>query len=307
MIDLSPKAYGFLLAIHQHNLNISAESMMFRFDVGRRAALSGLKELRDNGYIRTSTQRVGNKIMTVSVLTEKANRAFFGSVGAQVVESHNVTPVTSNEHISRITNSTVISKNPSLTKSRDEYEVMNIEVSNMSWGGIFEPLAGPDQEMTEAIKKAREQLKADNKAASEERKRKYKESKTALDYGRKQGRAGTAKSEWSVRDVCYEFASRISEHFHIAPWEVTQSQFSGALAGARTRLSTDGEIEVRAMEIFFSQINIREYKDAEILWKLYVSRLPGLVGQAKMTMPTDKAKETAKKARDKARRELGGE
>lgn len=307
MIDLSPKAYGFLLAIHQHNLNISAESMMFRFDVGRRAALSGLKELRDKGYIRTGPQRIGNKIMTVSVLTEKANRAFFGSVGAQVVESHNVTPVTSNEHISRITNSTVISKNPSLTKSRDGYEVMNVEVSEMSWGGIFESLSGPDDELTSALQKARDQRKAENKEASEERKKKYKESKTALNYGRQQGRAGTPKDEWSVRDVCYEFASRLLDHFHIAPWEVTQSQFSGALAGARTRLSTNGEIEVRAMEIFFSQINIREYKDAEILWKLYVSRLPGLVGQAKMTMPTEKAKETAKKARDKARRELRGE
>jgi hypothetical protein len=184
---------------------------------------------------------------------------------------------------------------------------MNIEVSEMSWGGIFESVSGPDDEIAAEIQKARDQRKAENKAVSDDRKKKYKEAKTVLDYGRKQGRAGTPRNEWSVRDVCYEFASRILEHFHIAPWEVTQSQFSGALAGARTRLDTDGEIEVRAMEIFFSQINIKEYKDAEILWKLYVSRLPGLVGQAKMTMPTDKAKETAKKARDKARRELRGE
>ena len=307
MTDISAKAYGFLLAIHQHNLNISAESMMFRFNLGRRAALSGLKELRENGYIKTSTQRIGNKIMTVSTLTEKANRAFFGSVKAQVVESHNVTPVISNEHISRNTISTVISKNPSLTKSREGYDVMNIEVSEMSWGGIFESLSGPDDEITSEIQKARDQRKAENKAAADERKKKYKESKMALNYGRKQGRLDTAMSEWSVRDVCFEFASRLLDHFHIAPWEVTQSKFSGALASARTRLDTTGDIEVRAMEIFFSQINIKEYKDAEVLWRLYVSRLPGLVGQAKMSMPSDKAKETAKKAREKARRELRGE
>jgi hypothetical protein len=241
----------------------------------------------------------------MSSLTEKSERLFFG-VNSQSVDLQNVGSGTSNEHISRITNSTVISKNPSLTKSRDEYEVMNIEVSEMAWGGIFESASGPDDEITSEIQKARDQRKAENKAASDDRKKKYKEAKTVLDYGRKQGRAGTPRNEWSVRDVCYEFASLISDQFHIAPWEVTQSQFSGALAGARTRLSTDGEIEVRAMEIFFSQINIKEYKDAEILWKLYVSRLPGLVGQAKMTMPTEKAKETAKKAREKARRELRG-
>ena|GEM_PF-4769317 len=37
------------------------------------------------------------------------------------VESHNVTPVIHNEHISRITNSTVISKNPFSTESRGIY------------------------------------------------------------------------------------------------------------------------------------------------------------------------------------------
>lgn len=304
--DLSAKAYGILMAIIQHNLSISADNLRLHFKEGERAISSGLKELRENNYIETKKHRIGNRIVTMSTLTEKSERLFFG-VNSQSVDLQNVGTVTSNEHISRITNSTVISKNPSLTKSRDEYEVMNIEVSEMSWGGIFEPVSGPDDEIAAEIQKARDQRKADNKAASDDRKKKYKEAKTVLDYGRKQGRAGTPRNEWSVRDVCYEFASRISDQFHIAPWEVTQSQFSGALAGARTRLSTDGEIEVRAMEIFFSQINIKEYKDAEILWKLYVSRLPGLVGQAKMTMPTEKAKDTAKKARDKARRELRGE
>jgi DNA-binding MarR family transcriptional regulator len=304
--DLSAKAYGILMAIIQHNLNISVDNLRTHFKEGERAISSGLKELRENNYIETKKHRIGNRIVTMSSLTEKSERLFFG-VNSQSVDLQNVGSGISNEHISRITNSTVISKNLSLTKSRDEYEVMNIEVSEMAWGGIFESASGPDDEIASEIQKARDKRKAENKAVSEDRKKKYKEAKTVLDYGRKQGRAGTPRNEWSVRDVCYEFASRISDQFHIAPWEVTQSQFSGALAGARTRLSTDGEIEVRAMEIFFSQINIKEYKDAEILWKLYVSRLPGLVGQAKMTMPTDKAKETAKKARDKARRELRGE
>jgi DNA-binding MarR family transcriptional regulator len=304
--DLSAKAYGILMAIIQHNLSISTDNLRLHFKEGERAISSGLKELRENNYIETKNHRIGNRIVKMSTLTEKSEQLFFG-VNSQSVNLQNVGSVTSTEHISRITNSTVISKNPSLTKSRDEYEVMNIEVNEMSWGGIFEPAAGPDDDISSEIEKARNKRKAENKAASDDRKKKYKEAKTVLDYGRKQGRAGTPHNEWSVRDVCYEFASRISDQFHIAPWEVTQSQFSGALAGARTRLDTNGEIEVRAMEIFFSQINIKEYKDAEILWKLYVSRLPGLVGQAKMTMPTDKAKETARKAREKARRELRGE
>jgi hypothetical protein len=303
---LSAKAYGLLMGIIQHNLNISADNLSLYFKEGRRSILSGLKELRENEYIETKKQRIGNRVMTLSIVTTKAEALFFG-VNSQSVRSQNSTTVTSNEHISRITNSTVISKNPSLTKSREDYNVMNIEVGEMAWGGIFESQSGPDDELTNELKKAKDQRKVDNKAASDDRKQKFKEAKAALNYGRKVGREGEPLAEWSVRDVCFEFASRISDQFHIAPWEVTQSKFSGALAGARTRLSTNGELEVKAMEIFFSQINIKEYKDAEILWRLYVSRLPGLLGQARMTMPNVQAKETAKKSREKARRELRGE
>jgi hypothetical protein len=69
-------------------------------------------------------------------------------------------------------------------------------------------------------------------------------------------------------------------------------------------LNTNGAIEVAAMDIFFRQINIREYKDAEVLWRLYVSRLPALVGMVKMTTKNEQTDEVARKAREKARREL---
>jgi len=288
--DLSPKAYGFLLAIHQHSLNISAQTMMDHFKVGRRAALSGLKELRDNSYIRTNQQRVGNKIMTVSVLTEKANRSFFGIVPSQVVESHNVTSDYSNEHISRNTISTVISKKQTPTKSEVLLETEEFEVINMSgWDGIFSSTSdGEDY-------------------SKEKRKAEFKKSKQGLSVKRSERRSVLPKSDWTVYDVCYEFAERIDQQWGIEPWKVTHSKFSAALGAARTRLDTNGEVEVGAMDIFFKQISISEYKDAEVLWRLFVSRLPGLVGQAVLSIKTDEDVLIAEEAWDKAQRFLRGE
>jgi hypothetical protein len=294
--DLSPKAYGFLLAIHQHSLNISAQTMMDHFKVGRRAALSGLKELRDNAYIRTRQQRIGNKIMTVSVLTEKANRAFFGIVPSQVVESHNVTSDTCNEHISRITNSTVISKPNLSTKSRlvletEEYKTMGYE--------FFESTSEPSED-SEDPKKRRI-------AAEKARKSDFDKKSMTKHVSRFQKRHTMPVSEWSVTDVCFEFAERIHNHWNIQPWSVTQSKFSGALASARKRLGTDSVTEVAAMDLFFKQISISEYKDAEVLWRLFVSRLPGLIKSAVLSVTTDEDVLMAEEAWDKAQRILRGE
>jgi hypothetical protein len=297
MGDLSAKAYGFLLAIHQHDINISAESMMAHFRVGRRSALSGLKELRENEYIQTTRQRIGNKIMTVSVLTEKANRAFFGSVKSQLVESHNVTPDTSNEHISRNTISTVISKNMVSTKSKVNLETEEFEVKNMSgWGGLFSPGSGDEDYTADA--------KADKEKAKAKRTSDYVEKKRDLGKKRFGRRSEFPKSKWSVPDVCFEFADRIEQYWNIEPWKVTQSQFSGALGGLRNRLGTNGEIEVAVMDLFFKQITVSEYKDAEVLWRLYVSRFGSLVGQVVMSLPTEESQDVARKARDKARKTL---
>lgn len=305
MRDLSPKAYGFLLAIHQHSLNISAPSMMEQFKVGRRAALSGLSELRDKGYIITGQERIGNKIITVSRLTEKANRSFFGIVPSQVVESHNVTPVTSNEHISSTTSTTVISKNTISTKSRVDLETEEFEVKDMSgWGGLFSPGSGPDDDLVQEINKHKENIKAEREELQQKAKQAWQTTKGELNVGRRVTRQEKPKSEWKVPDVCFEFADRIEQHFHIQPWKVTQSKFSGALAGLRKRFDTNGEIEVAVMDLFFKQININEYKDAEILWRLYISRFGSLVGQVVMSLPTEESKEIARKARDKARKAL---
>jgi hypothetical protein len=293
--DLSAKAYGILMAIIQHNLNISVDNLRLHFKEGERAIGSGLKELRDNNYIETKKHRIGNRIVTMSILTEKAERLFFG-VSPQSVDLQNVGTVISNEHISRITNSTVISKPNLSTKSRlvletEEYKTMGYE--------FFESTAEPSED-SEDPKKRRA-------AAEKKRKSDFDKKSMTTHVSRFQKRHTMPVAEWSVTDVCFEFAERIHSHWNIQPWSVTQSKFSGALASARKRLGTDSVTEVAAMDLFFRQISISEYKDAEVLWRLFVSRLPGLVKGAVLSVNTDADVLMAEEAWDKAQRILRGE
>jgi hypothetical protein len=293
--DLSAKAYGILMAIIQHNLNISVDNLRLHFKEGERAIGSGLKELRDNNYIETKKHRIGNRIVTMSILTEKAERLFFG-VSPQSVDLQNVGTVISNEHISRITNSTVISKPNLSTKSRlvletEEYKTMGYE--------FFESTAEPSEDSDDPKKR--------RAAAEKKRKSDFDKKSMTTHVSRFQKRHTMPVAEWSVTDVCFEFAERIHSHWNIQPWSVTQSKFSGALSSARKRLGTDSVTEVAAMDLFFRQISISEYKDAEVLWRLFVSRLPGLVKGAVLSVNTDADVLMAEEAWDKAQRILRGE
>jgi hypothetical protein len=144
-------------------------------------------------------------------------------------------------------------------------------------------------------------------AAEKERKAEFDKKSMTKHVSRFQKRQTMPISEWSVTEVCFEFAERIHNHWNIQPWSVTQSKFSGALASARKRLGTTSVTEVAAMDLFFKQISISEYKDAEVLWRLFVSRLPGLVKGAVLSITTDADVLMAEEAWDKAQRILRGE
>lgn len=304
MKDISAKAYGFLVAIYQHGLNISAESMMDHFGVGRRAALSGLKELRENNYIKTDLLRVENRIVTASKLTKKAERSMFGI--PRFVESHNATAITRNRLIKQNNKySTVISNKHSLAEPKEEFKTMEIEVSDMGWGGLFDSTSDPTAELKEELVKDQKVKKAESKAASDKRKSDQTKARRELQGERKTFRERNLMEDWRVVDVCYEFADRIDQHFHIEPWKVNQSQFSGALAGLRSRLGTNGELEVAVMDIFFRQINIKDYKDAEVLWRLYISRFASLIGEVKMSQVTEETQKVAEESMARAMREFG--
>lgn len=304
MKDISAKAYGFLVAIYQHGLNISAESMMDHFGIGRWSALSGLKELRQFGYIETKPQRINNRIMTMSKLTSKAEKAMFGIT--DFLESGNRTPVTSNRLIKQNNKySTVISNKQSLAEPKEDFKVIEIEVNDMAWGGMFGPTSDESSELKAEIVKDRKVKAAERREANDKKKADRTKVRRELQGERQTYRERTPIQDWRVVDVCYEFADRIDEHFHIEPWKVNQSQFSGALAGLRGRLGTNAELEVAVMELFFHQINIKEYTDAEVLWRLFISRFASLIGEVKMSQVSDETQKVAEESMARAMKEFG--
>jgi hypothetical protein len=302
--DISAKAYGFLVAIYQHGLNISAESMMVHFKIGRRSALSGLKELRTNGYIETTTQRVDNRLMKSSKITTKAEKFLFGV--PRFVKSHNVTIDAPNGLIKQNSKySTVISKKQSLAAPKEEFKVMEIEVSEMGWGGMFDSTSDSSAELKEEIAKDRKVKDAERKEANSKKKADQNKVRRDLQGERKTYRERHLIQDWRVVDVCFEFADRIDQHFHIEPWKVNQSQFSGALAGLRSRLGTNGELEVAVMDLFFRQINIKEYTDAEVLWRLFIHRFASLIGEVKMSQVSEETRQVAEESMARAMKEFG--
>ena len=307
MKDISAKAYGFLVAIYQHGLNISAESMMRHFRIGRHSALSGLKELRDAGYIETSTERTpSGQLIKKSVITELAKRSMFGvptlfkpKSGNRTIDSRNRLIKQNNKY------STVISNKQSLAAPKEEFKVIEIEVNDMGWGGLFDPTSDPTAEIKEEISKDKEIKAAERRDANNKKKADQTKVRRELQGERRTYRERHPKQDWRVVDVCYEFADRIDQYFHIEPWKVNQSQFSGALGGLRGRLGTNGELEVAVMDIFFHQINIQDYKDAEVLWRLYISRFASLIGEVKMSQVTDETQKIAEESMARAMKEFG--
>ena len=73
----------------------------------------------------------------------------------------------------------------------------------------------------------------------------------------------------------------------------------------RSRLGTNGELEIAVMDIFFRQINIKDYKDAEVLWRLYISRFASLIGEVKMSQVTDETQKVAEESMARAMKEFG--
>lgn len=266
--------------------------------------MSGLKELRANLYIETKPQRINNRIITVSKLTSKAEKAMFGL--PRFVESHNVTPVTSNGLIKQNNKySTVISKKQSLAAPKEEFKVMEIEVSEMGWGGMFDSTSDSSDELKAEMAKDRKVKDAERKEANAKKKADQTKARRELQGERQTYRERHAIQDWRVVDVCYEFADRIDQHFHIEPWKVNQSQFSGALAGLRSRLGTNGELEVAVMDLFFRQINIKEYTDAEVLWRLFIHRFASLIGEVKMSQVSEETKQVAEESMARAMKEFG--
>jgi DNA-binding PadR family transcriptional regulator len=120
-------------------------------------------------------------------------------------------------------------------------------------------------------------------------------------------RQGRPREKWTATDVSFEFADRIEKFWHIAPWRVTESRFTPALAAKRLAHDTNGEIECLMMDRFFETEKISEISSGDFLAGRFIYRFGQLAKFIKITsrMTHEEELQLAIEERAKNRKLLG--
>lgn len=259
---------------------------MSHWQIGRHSALKALKELRELGYIELKTQKIGASIVKKNYLTVSGSDRLTAELSLPLVMQ--------NSNKSLIANS-LISKPGTPTESGEEFQTINIEVDSMGYEFFEKQSSMDDDEILRERKKVQDKKKAD-----------YEEEKAAK-HKTRLTRHNVPRDQWTCTDVGYEFADRIYRVWSIKPWSVTNSRFIPALASLRKKHDTNGAIEVAIVDMFFDGIDFEKYDDAEHLWKLFVTRFPSYVLQAKVSLSPVENTEEETRLKEKAMSRLRGE
>jgi hypothetical protein len=250
---------------------------------GREAVQTALSELRENGLIQTITNRTATgaifKQIQVTDLGYEVLKCGEPVAGYQLLETRKYIPqngLLATYTKGLIVNSLDIKKS---TEQVREEEKETLGVNAMMFLGQMD-----SDDSAELREKARLQKQRD-----------YNEAKQLAAEKKFQHRASKTPLTWTVSDSASEFASRVSSMWHIKPWHVANSRFGFALAAFRKNYETNGEIELKLMDKFFSSIaHETSLDDGEALWKMFIKRAPSWVAEVTRTEFTDEDIETAK-------------
>jgi hypothetical protein len=119
-------------------------------------------------------------------------------------------------------------------------------------------------------------------------KRKEVELEIARKKARKRAfkrRVNKEKIDWTPTDVSHEFAEILLEAWHVTPWEVSKSKLAPAIAKARKKFETNGEIEVKMIARFFEEVKTSHIHDAEVIWKMFIYRFSELANYVMLREP----------------------
>ena len=264
---LSLRARATLQYFVNSDKSISADRLAEEVSEGRKAIQSALKELRDAGLIMTRKERVINRVVTVSYVTEK------GFLEANSWGSQNVLQL---QH----------------TVQNSSIQVLAYSASNINKTTIDERLDGEmGYEFFESTSSSASEQESERLKAAEERRKAYQERKAKSHAEKNLVRESRTPAEWNVNQSVLEFQNQINEVWGIAPWKVSGSRFFIALANARNSFDTNGLIEQEMMKIFFTSLKVDKETDGNKLWKLFISRFSELSAQAKVRLssPEDMA------------------
>ena len=272
---LSARALGVLTYLHATGAPISAESLSKVFKEGEKAMRPALRELKSLGFITSTTERIGNRIMTVNRLVEAS--LWPPETGGLIQQTQQNSNLTLNAY-------SFISKKEYFRERKEE--PMHDEED-------FAPMYLEPEERAEYARKMREK-----KAVA------HRETRDAKVAERIKEKASRQPAEWTTDDTAYHFGERVALMWHVEPWTSVRTRFKAALGRARKDYGTTGDIELLMMDRFFEGLEHRKHiTNPEIIWKVFIRDFGALLTAVERSTVTqedlDKAEEILKRQWEK--------
>lgn len=261
-MKLSLRARAALQYFANSDATISADSLSEVVTEGRDAILTAMKELRGAGLIITRKERVNNRVVTVSYVTEAG---FVESASWALKSPLQIQHSVQNSNIELY----AYSANNILKTTRDEPEGGEEPVGY----DFFSSTSSGDSELQDAKRKD-----------SARRKAEYQEQKQKAHEEKLEERINRTPADWTLNQLVNYFAQCVNETWGLKPWSLSGSKFLYALGKSRKQHDTTAEVEKIMMDIFFDTLKINAQTDSNLLWKLFLSRFSELAPQAKLQL-----------------------
>lgn len=288
-MNISARALGVLCYLAYTGAPATVEHLQTVFNEGRDALRAAARELEAMGFLVRKNTKVGNRYIRESRLTDEAylylDAAGFQRDNSDIPRVSSLLSQLSEQNNHILLNN--LNSKESTREAREEYKIMMIGES-MPYE-FFEKTSSDVDDIAKQRQKAIQYKKEQYQKAKNERAAKSITKRDDL-----------PQESWSCSDVAYEFAYRLSDKWHIPQMEVMRTRFVPALANMRSKFDTDGRVEIIMMDMFFESIDFQKYNDANVLWKMFVKRIPEYVQQAKSRVTTPEQLEEAQVAADKS-------
>jgi hypothetical protein len=276
---LSARSTGLYLYLLAARPQITAEGLSEAFSEGEKAIGTCLRELRDFGLIETKKVHINGRIMTISHVVEPE----YWTAEMAVLLQH--TPLYS---LLR-TNSLYSYKQERVADGvREQYIQVDLKTGGeMSFPEYDDsPVPYDPEDKKEFVYKNRER-----------RQKAYDVFKAEEFSAKVKAKEETPPEHWNPEQAAADFVKRCNDLWHVKPWVMDRSRFRIALSKARKTYGTTGDLEVKMMDLYFSQIKDRtEINEPEHIWKRFITQFGNLQTEARRLMitPDDMVTETIK-------------
>lgn len=303
--DISAKSIGLMFFIISTDASISAEALATTLLEGESAIATGLKELRNLGFLELENIRNRDGTFTKHTKVTPSGYAFFAQAIAQIGAF--------NSHFVHLYFNSGIPTGSTIGKflPRTDEEPSNVIAP--------EGYMAPTRAETELLKK--EETEEEQRHALLKLEKDHEEwvaKKKKVQRAQFKARAKKPnKATWTPTDMSFEFADRIENYWNIEPWKVTKTRFRMILADMRRRHNTNGLIECAMMDVFFEQEDISKFQDANFVMMRFFYRFGELyqyvksrdlaLTESELAEKLAREREAVERAREKLRNQLASD